>query len=320
MPAPVRRTTLPLIAALTGVLVFAAAAAASNGGISPVTPVSPNAHRITDAFWLILAITGAIFVLVEALLIVFVVRYRRGGRRRTEAAPGQTTGNTRLETIWTLAPVVLLAVIVAFVFYKLPGIKNAPAATNSATIDVEGHQFYWLFKYPDGRQSINTLTVPVDQVVSLDVTSPDVIHSWWVPAFGGKIDAIPGTVNHTWFRAEKTGTYPIRCAEFCGVLHAGMKGTVDVVNGTATPATGAALGKEAFTGVCASCHGPKGEGDIGPAIATSPTLSDAKSLREIIRNGTGNMPPVGKTWNDALMNATVAYLMKNVAGGAESGG
>ena len=80
------------------------------------------------------------------------------------------------------------------------------------------------------------LTVPKDRVVTLDVTSADVAHSWWVPAFGGKIDAIPGKTNHTWFQAEKAGNYPIRCAEFCGIQHAAMHGFVHVTTpGTARP-------------------------------------------------------------------------------------
>ena len=109
---------------------------------------------------------------------------------------------------------VLLAVIVAFVFYKLPGHQEHAAASAASTpnITVEAHQFYWLFKYPSGRQSINVLTVPVDGSSRSTSSSADVAHSWWVPAFGGKIDAIPGKTNHTWFQAEKAGTYidPLR--------------------------------------------------------------------------------------------------------------
>jgi cytochrome c oxidase subunit 2 len=303
---------------LAGALALAAGAAASNGGLSPVTPVSPNAHRITDAYWLIVGITGAIFLLVETTLVTFLIKYRRRGRNRTADAP-QIESNTRLEIAWTVVPVVLLAVIVSFVFYKLPGIKNAPAAANRLEITVEAHQFYWLFKYPDGSQSINRLTVPVNEVVTLDVVSPDVIHSWWVPAFGGKIDAIPGKVNHTWFKAEKTGRYVIRCAEFCGVQHAVMHGFVDVVDSEPAPTTAAQLGKQSFEGVCASCHGFEGEGLIGPAIAGSSVLADSKSMRDLIRNGKGLMPAVGKTWDEQLMKSTLAYLRTHVAGGGAGG-
>ena len=111
------------------------------------------------------------------------------------------------------------------------------------------------------------LTVPVNRVVTLDVVSADVAHSWWVPAFGGKIDAIPGKTNHTWFQAEKAGHYIIRCTEFCGIQHAAMNGVVNVVPKAPTRARN--VGREVFEGVCASCHGLSGEGLIGPAIATA---------------------------------------------------
>jgi cytochrome c oxidase subunit 2 len=300
---------------IAGALALAAVASASDGGISPVTPVSPNGHRITDAYWLTLGVIGAVFLVVEATLLTFVIRYRRRGRPR-DAEAAQVSGNTRVEFAWTVAPVLLLAVIVSFVFYKLPGIKNAPAAAgNETSITVEAHQFYWLFKYPDGREAINVLTVPRDQVVNLDVTSVDVAHSWWVPAFGGKIDAIPGKTNRTWFKAEKAGTYAIRCAEFCGIQHTAMRGFVRVTGTRGGPTE--SLGKQAF-GVCASCHGFDGEGLIGPAIASSPTLQDAKALGDLVRNGIGKMPAVGNTWDAKLVNALAAYL--NAKFGGTGGG
>ena len=313
-----RRRLLSSALPLAGALALAGVAAASNGGISPVAPVSPNGQRITDAYWLILGITGAVFLIVEGTLLLFVIRYRRRGRRR-DLEPEQIHGNMRIEVAWTVVPVVLLAVIVGFVFYKLPGIKNTPpasAAQGETNVKVEAYQFYWLFTYPGGRQSINVLAVPKNRVVTLDVTSADVAHSWWVPAFGGKIDAIPGKTNHTWFQAEKSGIYPIRCAEFCGIQHTAMRGFVAVTNGT--PARGN-VGKEVFNGVCASCHGFRGEGLIGPSIASSPTLEDVKALRTLVKNGSGKMPAVGLTWSDQTINAVVRYL-KNRFGGAASGG
>ena len=111
-------------------LVLAGAAAASNGGFAPATPASPNASRINDAYDLIAIPTGIILVGVEAALILFVVRYRRGRRPRDAEGP-QVHGATRLELIWTAIPVVILAGIVAFVLYKLPGIQDAPKASAS---------------------------------------------------------------------------------------------------------------------------------------------------------------------------------------------
>ena len=321
----VRRRLLLLAFPLAGALALAAAATAGNGGVAPVAPVSPNGQRITDAYWLILGITGAVFLIVEGTLLAFVIKYRRGGRPRDEEGP-QVSGDTKIEVAWTIVPVVLLAVVVGFVFYKLPGIKNTPpaSAAEQTNIKVEAHQYYWLFKYPSGRETVNVLTVPKDQVVTLDITSADVAHSFWVPAFGGKTDAIPGRTNHTWFQAQKAGHYIIRCAEFCGVQHAVMHGFVNVVEpGRAQPPAGVALGKEVFTGVCASCHGFRGEGLIGPAIATSATLQDRKALAQLVHNGFGKMPAVGNTWNDQLVTALSAYLKKtfgSASGGTTSGG
>src|SRR5262245_32621176 len=268
---------------------------------------------------MILGVTGAVFLVVEGLLITFVVRYRRRGRPRYEEGE-QLHGETRVEIAWTVIPVVLLAAIVSFVFYKLPGIKDAPAATAGnapLAITVEAHQFYWLFKYPDGSASVNTLTVPVNRVVELEVVSEDVIHSWWVPAFGGKVDAIPGKTNHTWFKAEKVGKYQIRCAEFCGIQHAEMNGFVNVLPGARPERP--PVGKQAFESACGSCHGLDGQGGIGPAIAASPTLQDPKALRNVVRNGVGTMPAVGATWDDKLIDQLAGYLKTRFGSGAAGG-
>src|SRR4029077_18361193 len=142
----------------------------------------------------------------------------RGRNRSQEGA--QIHGASRLELSFTIVPVLILAGITAFVFVKLPTIKDVPEATAGSKpieIRVEGHQYYWQFVYPDGQIAIKTMVVPVGQVVTLDVVSPDVIHSWWAPALGGKIDAIPGRTNHTWFKAEKLGKYEARWAGFCGL-------------------------------------------------------------------------------------------------------
>ena len=301
------------MAPIAGALALAAVASASNGGISPVGPVSPNGHRTTDAYWLILAVTGIVFLAVEGTLLTFVIRYRRRGRPR-DAEPEQIHGETRVEIVWTVIPVVLLALIVGFVFYKLPGIKNTPpasAAGGPTHITVEAHQFYWLFKYPDGHESINKLTVKQNQVVSLDVVAEDVAHSWWVPAFGGKVDAIPGKTNRTWFKAEKVGRYEIRCAEFCGIQHAAMNGYVQVVQG---PPPQERLGKQAFEGVCAACHGLAGQGLVGPPIASSATLQDPKALRDVIHGGIRTMPAVGEDWDAKLTNALVGYVQQRFGG------
>lgn len=310
--------------ALFAFLLTAGPAIAGNGGVAPVGPASPNAQGISDAYWLILAITGVAFVVVETLLIVFLVKYRSRGRTR-DVGGAQTHGNTRLEIGWTFIPVVLLAIVIGFVFATLPDVEDAPAAGADLTVRVEGHQYYWLFEYPDGEIAVDQLVAPVGRVVNLDVVAPDVIHSWWIPALGGKIDAIPGRTNHTWFQAGRTGTFTGQCAELCGAQHALMTASVKVVSDAefqqflASHEPGSdAVGKETFEGVCAKCHGMDGQGtEAAPPIAGR---DFDQATAAVIQNGGAKMPPVGKDWSQEQIDATLAYLNATIRKGAPSYG
>ncbi len=262
-------------------------------------------------------------MIVEVALVLFIVRYRSRGRARDVEGP-QVIGHTKLELAWTAGPILILAVITGFVFWKVPEISNAPAAAGGGkeTIRIEGHQFYWQFDYPNGAISIDTLRIPVDRKIELEITSPDVAHSWWVPALGGKLDAIPGRVNRMSFRATSEGSYRGQCAEFCGLQHAAMIAHVEVLERKdyetwvrGRLARPSELGRETFQGSCAKCHGLSGQGDIGPAIAQSPLLADRAALTTLLRNGGVKMPAVGKTWSDAQLNATIDYLRKRFSGG-----
>jgi cytochrome c oxidase subunit 2 len=328
----VRRRALVVTLVLGATLGLAGAAVAGNGGFAPPTPASPNANRINDAYDLIAIPTGIILVGVEAALILFVVRYRRGRRPRDAEGP-QVHGATRLELIWTAIPVVILAGIVAFVLYKLPGIKNVPKATAAGgplNVRIDAHQFYWQFTYPNGAISIDELHAPVGKVVSVDIHSQDVDHSWWIPELGGKFDAIPGKVNHTWFSAKQLGTYRGQCGEFCGVFHAAMEARVVVEPQQAYQAfvskgAKAGLGKGEWTGVCAKCHGLDGKGGYGPPISSSPILVDPAQLKTLLENGRdlpnipGLMPPVGRGWTKTQLDALLSYVTSHVVGGGSGG-
>jgi cytochrome c oxidase subunit 2 len=326
MPPGLRRTALATLATSIAALIVVAAASAGNGGFLPGEAHSPNAHRIHDAFIFVAIFTGAIFVLVEGSLIAFVVKYRRGRRARTAEGP-QIHGATRLEIIWTVIPVLILACIAAFVFYKLPGISDAPeaSAATSTRIDVEGHQYYWLFRYPNGAISINRMVAPAKEVVHENVIGLDfdVNHSWWVPDFGAKVDAIPGQTNTTWFKAP-AGDYVARCAELCGLQHALMDGVVHVVprseyesfiSRRAGSAGRLELGKEEWDGVCAKCHRLNSL-YVGPALQGNPLLADRNGIETLLRHGGVQMPAVGKNWTDAQIDALVAYTKRFAAGGS----
>ena len=309
--------------------VLASPALAGNGGFAPVPPESPNAQGIHTSYVFISIFAFAIFLLVEGLLIAFVIRFRR--RKRPRYADGaQIHGATKLELTWTVGPVLILFAIAAFVFAKLPGIQNVPSAsagTSNLVVDVTGTQFTWQFKYPNGVVAFDSMRAPEGRTVELHVTAPDwdVIHSWWIPALAGKIDAIPGTVNKTWFRAKRSGVFQGQCAELCGLFHAKMLASVEVMPADEFDAwlaqseqqqdagTGP-LGDEMWEATCAKCHGPTGEGGYGPKIAGTALVSDPQAVEQVIRNGFGTMPPVGRDWDDNEMTAITTYLKENIGG------
>jgi cytochrome c oxidase subunit II len=147
-----------------------------------------------------------------------------------------------------------------------------------------------------------------------------VIHSWWIPELGGKIQAIPGRDNnHTWFKADP-GSYDGQCAELCGVFHASMRATVRAESRQAyqhyLDTWQETIGKQIWNGVCATCHGNMGQGGYGPAIFTNSLLTQSKSLVGIVRNGfngaLGAMPPVGDTWPKEELDALAAYVKKHI--------
>jgi cytochrome c oxidase subunit 2 len=287
-----------------------------------VRPASQNAEAIRTTYYVILGITGVSFVIVETLLIVFLVRYRGRGRAR-DVGGAQVPGHTRIEIAWTFIPILLLAAVAAVVFAKLPDVQDAPAAGpgGSLTVKVEGHQYYWLFRYPGGQVSVDRMVVPVNKVVNLEVTAPDVIHSWWIPALGGKIDAIPGRTNTTWFKATRTGLFEGRCAELCGIQHALMTASVEVVSDAQYGVFlgdhlqgSRAVGKETFEGVCAKCHGLQGEGtDTAPSIAGG---TFDRATVDVIRNGGVKMPAVAADWSQQQVDAVIDYLNATIGSGA----
>jgi cytochrome c oxidase subunit 2 len=327
----VRRVAIAILVTSATVLAAAAVAYADNGGLTPPDAHSPNAGRINDAYDVVAVFTGFIFLLVEGSLVVFVVKYRRGRRAHTAEGP-QIHGSGRLEVIWTVLPVFILAAIGVFVLYKLPGIKDVPkaSAADKTTVTIEGHQFYWLFRYSNGAVAIDKMRAPAGRVVVEKITSPenDVIHSWWVPKLGGKQDAIPGETHTTWFKTNDVGRYEYRCAELCGIQHGLMNGYVEVVpkdefdswvSERADNAASATVGREEWEGVCLKCH-RLDERLVGPALRGNPLLADRAGIETLVRNGRGQMPAVGSTWSDDQIDALVAYTKRYASSGGSSGG
>lgn len=242
-----RAALIALLATALLTLVFAPSALADV--FTPENGGSPNADDIDALYKIVLYIAIVIFVGVEGTLLYSLVKYRA---RRRGPEPEQIRGNTPLEVGWTVGAALILVVLTVFTFIYLDDIKNPPrsgpdgfqsaGSTLFASVDqpnppggdaleigVVGRQYLWRFDYP-GKPgelfSYYDLVVPVNTTVTLNITSSDVAHSWWIPKLGGKADAIPGHYNETWFKISKPGRYEGVCAELCGENHADMRARV----------------------------------------------------------------------------------------------
>jgi cytochrome c oxidase subunit 2 len=242
---------------------------------SPLNPASPGARSIANLHTTILWIAAAVFVIVCGLLIYSLVRFRRKSADAPE--PDQSFhGSAMLETIWTVIPVGILLIILVLTFQTLK--DTDPDRPTEMTVSVIGKQWLWEVQYPDYNiKTTGELRIPVDTDVKIELTSADVIHSFWVPQLGGKQDAVPGYLTTTWFRADRRGTFRGQCAEYCGLGHAEMPIDVIAMDRESfdlwTAATGekqanaSAQGELLFSTNCASCHAIDGEGgQIGPEL------------------------------------------------------
>jgi cytochrome c oxidase subunit 2 len=253
---PARRFGAALALAAGTLLALAQGAFAFT--ITPQSGGSPNANSIHTIYSFTLVFALVIFVLVEGALAYALIRYRA----RKGAVAAQIHGNTRLEMGWTIAAAVVLLVLTVFCFVKLASVidpqssgpegeallgdngalyasaeRRLPPSGKSLEIDVVGRQYVWQFVYPGGvgrerfaaPYSYEELVVPTETTVLLNVVSVDVVHSWWVPKLGGKVQAVPGYHNYTWFKITKPGTFHGQCANLCGRGHARMIATVRAV-------------------------------------------------------------------------------------------
>jgi len=249
MPRRLLRTAFSAVVFAS--LIWAPSALADT--FTPESGGSPNGDDIDTLYKLTLYIGIVIFLLVWGVLIWSLVKYRA----RREGVAQQIRGNTPLEIGWTIGAASILVVLTVVTFLYLDDIQNPPAsgpnglqadAGQFATIDqpappktggptltihVNGQQYIWRYDYPGAQQlfSYNEMVVPTDTTVVLKIQASDVIHSWWIPKFGPKADAVPGHVNDTWFKvpAGREGVYRGQCAELCGPNHADMRAMVRAV-------------------------------------------------------------------------------------------
>jgi cytochrome c oxidase subunit II len=299
-----------------------------------------------DALFLFIAAVSAFFaVLIAVTIIYFAIKYRR---RSQDEVPPAIHGSLRLELIWTIIPFAIAMVIFAWGANVYLKISRPP--DDSLEVFVVAKQWMWKLQHLEGRREINELHVPLGRPVKLTMTSEDVIHSFFVPAFRIKADVVPGRYTTTWFQATKTGSYHLFCAEYCGTEHAGMIGRVVVMDpadyqtwlsggGQATNvgAAGPAKSGEALFQKygCVTCHRAGGSGGLGPSLIGlygshvklkdgETVYADAGYIRESILNPKAKIVagylPVMPTFKGQIPEENLLQLIQYVKSlGKESG-
>ena len=258
-------------------------------GLNLMPPQASTVAPAVDRIYTFLVAVSVFFtLLIFTLIVVFAVRYHR---RFVKEKPKAIEGHNVLETIWIVIPLVI--VMIAFVWGAVVYFNMFRVPKDGLEIFTVGKQWMWKFQHPNGNREINELHVPVGRTVKMTITSEDLIHSFYVPAFRVKMDAIPGRYTTAWFEATLPGKYHLFCAEYCGKSHSLMGGWVYVMKpqdyerwllgGEGIPAvTTAARGEKLFEEMgCVTCHragptmlGPSLEGIFGEDM----TMEDGETV------------------------------------------
>jgi cytochrome c oxidase subunit II len=258
------------------------------------TSSSPGEDYINRLFLFFLILCGVIMVVVIVMILTGVIRYRSG---RIQGEPDQRTGNRAVEMTWTVIPFILVTFFLVLTIKYMKAINSPSAEGKKAEIRIIAHQWWWEMEYPGyGFTTANELHIPAGRDILVQIESADVIHDWWVPDLGRKIDAIPGRINYTWLNSQKPGEFRGACSEYCGAQHAHMliyvvaQGKEDFdgwvisqqrVPGPPADSTGAEGARLFRERTCISCHNISGISDdahIGPDLTHV-------SLRQTILSG-----------------------------------
>ena len=291
---------------------------------------SSMASQVDGLYFFLVSVSVFFTLLIFTLVFVFAVKYRKSAHARAV----QIEGSLPLELTWTLIP--LGITMIFFAWGALIYFQQARPPRGSMEVYAVAKQWMWKFEHETGQREINSLHVPLGRDVKMIMSSQDVIHSFYVPAFRIKQDVLPGRYTTTWFRATKVGTYHLFCAEYCGTEHSGMIGEVVVMeptayqawlgNGGAT-ATMSANGKELFSQLgCATCHrfdtqgrGPNLVGVFGKPVQLNDgrtVMADENYVRESILNPQakivagfqGIMPTFQGQVTEESLGALVSYV------------
>jgi len=299
---------------------------------SPLWPerASTIAGNVDALYIFLLAISGMICLLIFVCVLVFAARFRQ----RPGHVAEQNEGSTPLEITWSVIPLIVFMVIFgwgATIYFQ----ERTPPQ-GAAEVYTVAKQWMWKFEHVEGQREINELHVPVGRNVKMIMTSQDVIHSFYVPAFRIKQDVLPGRYTTAWFRATKAGTYHLFCAEYCGTMHSGMIGSVVVMepaqyeawlSGGGATASLASTGQGIFQSLgCSTCHrsdtqgrGPNLVGVFGKPVLLEDgrtVTADENYVRESILSPTtkvvAGFKPIMPTFqglvSEEQLNALVAYV------------
>jgi cytochrome c oxidase subunit 2 len=292
---------------------------------------SVQAGQIDAVFFFMVAVTAFFSVLIAALVVVFAVKYHR---KHDDEVGVAIHGSLALELLWTVIPFAISMVMFAWGAKVFFDVYRAPAG--AMEIYVVGKQWMWKVQHMEGQREINQLHVPIGRPVKLVLGSEDVIHSFYIPAFRVKADAIPGRYNTMWFEATKPGTYHLFCAEYCGTKHSGMIGEVIAMephdyeawlSGGRTTGTPIENGERLFADIgCITCHkddstgrGPSLRGVFGSAVELTDgrtVVADENYIREsimnsqakVVRGYQGIMPPYQGMISEENLMQLVAYI------------
>jgi cytochrome c oxidase subunit 2 len=256
----------------------------------PFIPESASTYSgdVDALYFYISGVTVFFTLLISFVIIFFVIKYRR---RNPSEIPRPIEGSMKLETLWSVIPL-LIAMTIFFWGAKIYYNQYRPPK-NAIEVYVVGKQWMWKFQHATGQREINELHIPVGRKIRLIMATEDVIHDVFVPAFRIKADVVPGRYTTEWFEATTPGRYHFFCAEYCGMNHSGMGGYVTVMeptefenwlSGNANQMSPAAAGQQMFESLgCASCHGANAEGGRGPALlglyGSNAVLNNGQSVR-----------------------------------------
>ena len=318
---------------MTGLIPSSFNALAAAAALIPLKPTAASsiAEGVDHLYFFLTVITLFFTILIFSTIFFFMIKYRR---RSPDEIPPDTKTHLALELSWTIIPTVITVFI--FIWASSLYFENSRPPEAATEIFVVGKQWMWHIQHPEGVREINELHVPVNVPISITLTSDDVIHDFYIPAFRVKKDAVPGRYTSLWFQATKIGTYHIFCGQYCGADHAEMIGWVYVMSapdyaawlsGGSKNESMAQTGERLFTGLgCVTCHVAEGTGR-GPSLVGlygkpeklrdgSTRVVDETLIRQAIVNPNSiilpNYPPIMPTFQGQINEEQVLQLIAYV--------